>query len=87
MNCEESKRIPIIGFLEKNNHHPIKIVGNDYWFLSPFRNEDEPSFKVSNILNLWFDHGLGKGGTLVDLACLIYRCSVKEALEKRSNVS
>lgn len=85
MNCEEAKRIPIIGFLEKNNHHPKKIVGNDYWFLSPFRNEDEPSFKVSNILNLWFDHGLGKGGTLVDLACLIYRCSVKEALEKLSN--
>ena len=58
------------------------MKGNDYWYLSPLRNEKSPSFKVNRTKNLWYDHGIGKGGTLVDFGILYYRCSVKEFLAK-----
>lgn len=34
---------------------------------SPFREERTPSFKVSEVKNLWIDYGTGDGGTLIDL--------------------
>ena len=33
-------------------------------------------------LNLWFDHGLGKGGNLVDFGLQFFDCSVPELLQK-----
>lgn len=36
-------------------------------------------------LNLWYDHGLGIGGNLVDFGILYYKCSVKELLYKLGN--
>ena len=32
---------------------------------SPFKNERTPSFKVSNVKNIWKDFGSGKGGTSI----------------------
>ena len=32
---------------------------------SPFKNEHTPSFKVSNVKNIWKDFGSGKGGTSI----------------------
>lgn len=32
-------------------------------------------------LNLWYDHGLGKGGSLIDFGMLYFNCSVKEFLQ------
>ncbi|MCZ2845697.1 MAG: toprim domain-containing protein, partial [Candidatus Bathyarchaeota archaeon] len=42
--------------------------------------ETEASFKISFRLNRWYDFGIGKGGNVIDLACLILNCSVAEAL-------
>ena len=74
-------------FLWKCGHNdlgfqPSKISGNDYWYSSPLRNEHTPSFKVNRRLNKWFDHGLGKGGNLVDFGILYYNCSMGELLQK-----
>lgn len=33
-------------------------------------------------LNVWYDHGVGKGGNLVDFGVLFYGCSVAEFLQK-----
>src|SRR5699024_10380249 len=35
---------------------------------SPFRKETVPSFFVNDNKGVWYDHGEGKGGTIVDLA-------------------
>ncbi len=33
-------------------------------------------------MNMWYDHGMGKGGNLVDFGVLFYGCTVAEFLQK-----
>ncbi|MEO8766395.1 MAG: CHC2 zinc finger domain-containing protein [Ginsengibacter sp.] len=65
-------------------HEPSKIKGNDYWYSSPLRNEKTPSFKVNRKLNRWYDHGLGKGGNIIDFAILYNNCTIGEFLNQLS---
>lgn len=82
LNFSESKKIPITEYLARLGFEPAKVRGNDYWYRSPFRSENDPSFKVNVRLNLWYDHGLGEGGTILDLGAKINSCSVVEFLAK-----
>ena len=84
-NCMRANEIDLVDYLAKLGHEPSKIRNNDYWYLSPLRNEKEPSFKVNRRMNVWYDHGLGKGGDLIEFGKLYYKCSVKESLEKLSD--
>ena len=85
MNCEQANQIDMVGYLHSLGHEPSKIRGNDYWYHSPLRDEKEPSFKVNRNKNVWYDHGLGKGGTLVDFTIEYYHCNnVAEALQNLS---
>src|SRR3982751_873173 len=80
--AENARQIDLVNYLESLDHHPQKIRGIDYWYLSPLRNEKTASFKVNRKLNLWYDHGLGKGGSLIDFGILYFDCSVKDFLER-----
>jgi hypothetical protein len=80
MNCKTANGLDLVDWLEKLGYTPQKIRGNDYWYLSPLRDEKTASFKVNRQKNIWYDHGMGKGGTLVDFGKLYYRCSVKQLL-------
>src|SRR5690606_29931907 len=53
----------------------------DYWYLSPLRDEKTPSFKVNRKLNVWYDHATGKGGNLVDFGTQYFKCTVAELLQ------
>jgi hypothetical protein len=77
-----AKRVDLVDYLQRLGYTPRKVYNFDYWYLSPFRNESEPSFKVCRNLNLWFDHGEGFGGTIIDFGVRYYRCSVAEFLQK-----
>jgi len=79
---ENLKETDMVSFLYELGFQPAKIRGNDYWYSSPLRNERTASFKVNRRLNKWFDHGLGKGGNLIDFGILYYNCSVGELLQK-----
>jgi CHC2 zinc finger/Toprim-like len=81
-SLDEARQLDIVEYLEKLGHKPQKIRDNDYWYLSPLRNEKEPSFKVHRKLNVWYDHGLGQGGNMIDLGILYHKCSFKEVMEK-----
>lgn len=83
-SIQEVKQIDIVEYLETLGYQPQKIRNNDYWYLSPLREEKEPSFKVNRTLNVWYDHGLGKGGSLIDFGILYYNCSIKEVVQKLS---
>lgn len=83
-SVSEAKEIDIVHFLSKLGYEPAKIRNNDYWYHSPLRDEKTPSFKVNRKLNLWYDHGLGKGGNLVDFAVLYHGCTVSELLRNLS---
>ncbi len=82
LSCAEAKEIDLVDFLKQLGYLPNKIKGDDYWFLSPFRNEKDSSFKVNRKFNVWYDHGMGKGGNLIDFGLLFYKVSVSELLEK-----
>ncbi len=51
-------------------------------YLSPFRVERKPSFKVDYVKNLWHDFGIGVGGSIIDLVMKMETCSVAEAFRK-----
>ena len=80
--CCEANRIDLVDFLQTLGYPHQKIRGDDYWYLSPLRAEKTPSFKVARKLNLWFDHGLGKGGNLIDFVIRFYGCFVSVLLQK-----
>ncbi len=68
MNAAVAKQIPLVDFLIKTSATPKHTRGNEVWFLSPLREDgNEASFKVDTSKNVWFDHGSGCGGTIIDL--------------------
>lgn len=85
MNCKEFNQLDIVDHLLLLGHKPAKISGNDYWYFSPFRNEQTPSFKVNRKFNVWYDHGLQKGGKLVDFGVRFYNCTVNELLQRSAH--
>lgn len=81
MTCEQAKQSDMVSYLSTLGYEPSKIKGNDYWYLSPIRAEKTPSFKVNRKLNVWYDHGEGKGGSLIDFAILYHECTVADFLK------
>lgn len=55
-------------------------------FYSPFRNEVSPSFHINHKANVWYDHGTGVGGGVLDLVRLLTNCSVREALDYLASI-
>ena len=53
---------------------------SDDWWYSPLRDEKKPSLHIDEKKNLWYDFGIGRGGTNVELVQLILRCSKAEAI-------
>lgn len=82
MNCKEANEILIEDFLLSQGIEPRKISGNNYWYLSPFRDEKTPSFKVNTSINRWYDFGIGLGGKLVDLGVRMFETDVSEFLAR-----
>ncbi len=84
MNCEQANQIDLVDYLNSMGFSPSKISGENYWYLSPLHLERTASFKVNKPGNIWYDHGIGKGGKLVDFVCLYLNCQIPEALQKIS---
>ena len=81
LQCDTAREIPITEYLKRSGYSPVKENLHSAWYLSPIRKESEASFKVSKILNRWYDHGIGKGGNIIDLVIeMNNNCSISEAL-------
>ncbi|MCF3110616.1 toprim domain-containing protein [Niabella sp. CC-SYL272] len=82
----DAKQIDLVDYLESLGHYPDSRIRRnpEYWYLSPLpgRSENTPSFKVDRRKGLWYDHGIGKGGSIVDLCMLYHSCSIPEALTR-----
>ncbi len=85
MNCEQANEIDLVDYLNSLGFQPEKIRGNDYWYLSPLRNERTASFKIERNKNVWYDHGPGTGGRMIDFVRGFYHCDVSEALKRISS--
>jgi hypothetical protein len=83
MTIEEAKQVRIVDFLAQLGHHAQYVKSDQYWYLSPLRDEQSPSFKVNDRLNEWYDFGAATGGDLVELGKYLYQTeSVSEVLER-----
>lgn len=79
------KNISIRDFLSRRGILP-EYERNGYgMYLSPLREERTPSFKVDYVQNLWYDFGLGEGGTLRTLMMRMERCDSREAVRRLQN--
>lgn len=81
MTCVEAKKISLVSVLEKIGAKKIKHNNREIWYLSPFRNESTGSFKIDLVKNIWYDHGEGIGGNVLDFVMRYYKCDLKEALQ------
>ncbi len=73
MNSIQAKQIA--DYLHTQGINPKEIKGSSLWYYSPFRNESTASFKVDNDKNIWYDHGLGEGGNILDLVKKLHNIS------------
>lgn len=88
MNAKQTNQhYSIVDFLATRGFLPTSIKGSHHWYRSMIREaEKTSSFKVDSKKNLWYDHGLGKGGNLVDLACILFETDdVKRVLKEIEN--
>ena len=85
LTITEAKTIDMVNYLLALGFEPSKIRNNDYWYLSPLRDEKEASFKINRRLNRWYDHGIGKGGNLIDFGVLYFDCTIGELLQNLSS--
>ncbi|CAC9546559.1 DNA primase, TraP-type [uncultured Gammaproteobacteria bacterium] len=84
MRSDQTKTIAISQYLETvEGLRPAntRMGRKELWYHSPLRADDSnPSFKVDDELNLWHDHGLARGGNILDLVCQIKNSNISEAL-------
>ena len=68
MNIHDAKEIPIAEILSRLGITPRKTTPGKQLYLSPVRNEKNPSFYVYLKDNRWHDYGDGRGGDPIDFA-------------------
>ena len=57
MTIEEAKQVRIVDFLAQLGQNAKYVKSDQYWYLSPLRDEQSPSFKVNDRVNEWYDFG------------------------------
>ncbi len=74
-------------------HQPVRISnhGGEYWYISPFRYEKEPSFHTSDVGSKWIWNDFGRGdvagnGTVIGFMQLHENVDVKGALQLLKNM-
>lgn len=88
INCSEAKKISLESILDKIGAKKVKQNNREVWYISPLRNnESNGSFKIDFVKNIWFDHGAGEGGNVLDFIMAFYKCDLKEALQILDNES
>ena len=56
--------------------------GREWWGLTPFQDENTPSFSVDPERHVFYCFSTGYGGNVLDFLKIYYHCSMKEAVEK-----
>lgn len=87
MNIEKAKQVPLELVLQKMNYIPSKTIGFDVWYSSPLHEERTPSFKINTKINRWYDHGLQKGGNIIDFIAIKLNYTIPEVLKFLENYS
>lgn len=82
------EQISLIDLLAQLGYQPLRKSGREHIYLSMLRDSDtRPSFTVNENLNVWYDHGTGKGGNLIDFGMAYWHLSFIETLKKISDLT
>lgn len=82
---QDIKLIPIRDYLAQRGIVPKQENTRYGFYLSPLRDEQDASFKVDYVQNLWYDFGVGRGGSIIDLVIEIENCNFQQAVERLRN--
>ena len=72
----------LVEYLTKLGYSHASEKRNEYWYLSPFREEQTPSFKINIEKNIWYDFSLGRGGKCIDFIALYFKTDVRGAIRQ-----
>ncbi len=87
MRIQDAKKLPLRGLLSRLGHEPVSERAGDVWYISPFRQEEKPSFHIHEERNAWYDFGLGSGGNVLDFALRYFNApNVSSALRHLDDV-
>ena len=82
MNFDKIKQeISIVSYLKSIGCKPQFENGCTARYIAPYRADSNPSLSINISSNLFFDHGTGIGGNVIQLAALINQCNDREAAE------
>ena len=79
---QDIKLIPIRDYLAHRGVYPKHENSRYGFYLSPLRGEQDASFKVDYSQNMWYDFGLGRGGSIIDLVMEVEKCNFQQAVER-----
>ena len=79
---QDIKLIPIRDYLTHRGAYPKQENSRYGFYLSPLREEQDASFKVDYSQNVWYDFGLGRGGSIIDLVMGVEKCNFQQAVER-----
>lgn len=79
-DIQHIKQISIRDYLSQRGIEPKQQNPRYGLYLSPLREDYSPSFKVDYTQNLWYDFGLGEGGSIIDLVMQVERCDFTQAV-------
>lgn len=81
MNCKQFNSISLEEVLLSLGHLPTKQNEKEAWYLNPFANESQASFKLDKRINAWYLHSEGIGGNNTDFMKKYLNTSVNEVLD------
>lgn len=84
-DIKQLKRLSIRDYLSRRGIRPARENARYGFYLSPFRAEHTPSFKVDYMQNLWYDFGSGEGGSIIDLIMWLENCDFMQAVYSLDN--
>lgn len=84
-DLHQIKRLSIRDYLSHRGIQPARENTRCGFYLSPLRAEHTPSFKVDYMQNLWYDHGTGKGGSIIDMVMSLGTCDKSQAIRLLGN--
>lgn len=82
-NIENLKALPIADYL----HHIGINVPQRGNICATWRGDSNPSVSINTTKNVWYDHGTGEGGSVLDLVMRVENCDFNEACRKVEDFS
>jgi hypothetical protein len=81
---EIKEQCSIVDLLTRLGYEPVPKRGREKMYISMLRDDDKtPSLAVNDELGVWFDHGTGKGGNIIDFGLAYWKnYEFKEVIKK-----